>query len=211
MPTPEVRCCPWFPLEALRYEWGVTDWGCLRVTYAACVFAGMSRGPCLVAVWDACRASPPGRWDRPIRQQARELSLRLLINLSVPSLDRCKPSSDKSSSFRSPFLHRKLSWLDTNTHPLLVAISLIFSFTAFDFSAATGLSTRGVMLLKVMCPVDDTLFASVTMALIFEAILSIGNLVEQSFVPTWILMSAWAFSFMSFINFNYMRKCLLEY
>ena len=47
MPTSEVLCCPWFPLGARLYEWGAQDWGCLRVTSAACVLSS-----CLVdLVW----------------------------------------------------------------------------------------------------------------------------------------------------------------
>ena len=86
--------------------------------------------PCPHRAWsgDHCLrwGSPPGRWLRPMRQHAVFVSLRLLIRHSVPNLDRWSPSIDKSSSFMSPFRHKKLSWLLTKRQPVSSAIPFIF-------------------------------------------------------------------------------------
>ena len=67
--------------------------------------------------------SQPGRCVRPMQQHAVLLNFRLLMRRSVPSLDKWSPSIDKSSSFKSPFRHRKLSWLLTKRQPVSSAIA----------------------------------------------------------------------------------------
>ena len=112
-----------------------------------------------------------------MRQQAREFNLRLLISLSVPSLGASHRVIKVPHSDRHFCIGNSLDWTRKRARYSWL-YPLFLSFTIMDFSAAARLSTRGVMLLKVMWPVDDTLFASVIMALMFEAILSTGNLVE---------------------------------
>ena len=125
-----------------------------------------------------------------MRQLAAESSFKLVIRRVVPCFERCNPSINKRSSFTSPFLHRKLSWLHIKTHPFSSAIRLISSFIETPFTAAASLSVRGVMLLRLTWPVAETRFASSAIARRFEVIFSSGNFVAQSFVPTWTKMSA---------------------
>ena len=159
---------PWFrrkyrrpPVVAWR---SFTEDGCDAGTRSWCLRGWVAPGACVrdagfVVQGFGRWGSPPGLWKWPIWHDAEEDSFRFEISPSVPNLDKWRLSTDSNSSLISPFRHKKLSWWHTNIHSHSSAIRLMPLLTSTPLAAATGLSTRGVMLLNFTVPVRETRLA----------------------------------------------------
>ena len=117
-------------------------------------------------------------------------NIRFFISFLVPWADKWSPSTRNRPLSISPLWYVKLSQLSTYVQPLSESICFSELCTCLTLSNALWLSKRGRNPLNMTLSDMETRLASAMISHTYDIILSHGNFVAQSFVPTWITTSA---------------------
>ena len=201
------------PHEKQLFKSAFLSWNCLQMSCGldpwcrvpvACIYAWPAPGGRVTPGWRW--PAVVGRWNRPGSHDDERCHAGVVRGISsfpvaycdifkffssflVPAAHKCRPSMSKKSSVVSPPLVKKLSVWSIKTQSFSFTRVFSASFTAVPFDAASKLSVLGHIPLMITRPLTDFSFAVSMMRDIFSTIFSMGNFVDESFVPTWIKTS----------------------